>query len=316
MKKGKEMNYNITFILLCVCTLLHCSEMTTNKQLLRALIDRHNNPTPALLKILTIMKSPHNGTLPSITSTTQEWLRPAGKERWQTHDTFVPIHEHHLSPLFKELCLEQKIEPLQKSYDYALLLGGTVDDVRNRLAYLITLSNQGIRFGALVILTGQRQLDATLESHELLLHNTRDDLPSRQEFSFNGHFPETETEMITFILQQTDIPAVLHKIPHFLIDTPMQMGENGFLRRPNTQDTITQWLTKCNPHAGSILAVSNQPFVGYQNAVLRNNMPQGFTIETVGNAYENNESIATRLDALARWIYNENQKTHTQQAKY
>ena len=310
------MNYIISFITLFLCALLHCSEMTTNKQLLRALMDQNNKPTRSLLKILAITESQHNGTLPSITSTTQEWLRPAGKERWQTHNTLVPIHEHHLSPLFKELCLEQKIEPLQNSYDYALLLGGTVDDVRNRLAYLITLSNKGIHFGALIILTGQRQLDATLESDELLLNNKRDDLPLRQEFSFNGRFPDTETEMIKLVFQQTDIPAALNNIPHFLIDTPMQMGDNGSLRRPNTQDTITQWLTECNPHPGSILALSNQPFVGYQNAVLRNNVPQQFTIETVGNAYENNESLATIFDALARWIYNENQIVHKQQAKY
>ena len=96
-------------------------------------------------------------------------------------------------------------------------------------------------------------------------------------------------------------------IPIVFVDTPMQKTENNNLRRPNTRDTINEWLQKYNPHNGSILAISNQPFIGYQDAVLRNILPKGFSIETVGCENLENETTTIILDSLARWIYHEYQ---------
>jgi hypothetical protein len=85
----------------------------------------------------------------------------------------------------------------------------------------------------------------------------------------------------------------------------MQQAQNGTLRRPNTQDTIDEWLRSYNPQPGSILALSNQPYIGYQDAVLRKALPKTFDVETVGNACSNNTKSTVIIDSLARWIYNE-----------
>ena len=53
---------------------------------------------------------------------------------------------------------------------------------------------------------------------------------------------------------------------------------------------------------GNILAISNQPYVGYQNAVLQNLLPNTFGIETVGKSASPNIKITTALDTLARWL--------------
>jgi hypothetical protein len=277
------------------------------KKLSHVVVDEHYNPTQALLNILQATNIKHDGTLFNIFTETQKWwLRPSGQERWENQTVFTFNH-NNVSQLFEDLALVHEIEPSNQHYNYVILLGATVESVRNRLAYLITLWNNGVRFDSIIILTGQRPLDPTIESPELLLHNNSTTFPCKPNWQFNGQLPRTETEMIKLVFDQADIPTELKNIPVYFIDTPMQLTENGALRRPNTLDTIKEWLKLYNPPTGSILAISNQPFVGYQDAVLRYYLPKSFVIETVGSDCLTNQNSTTMLDSLARWIYCEYQ---------
>ncbi len=310
------MNYIFIFtMLLTMFIYSHCSKPVSSEKLLHALIDQHNQPTPSLLELLKETDSPHAGTFESITQATQLWLRPAAKERWQVSNDSTENKKTRLLKLFENLCLVQKVEPLKKSYTYAILFGSTLDDVRDRLSHLITLWDEGIHFNSLIILASERPLDTTLENQENLLNNNYQGLSSKKTWHFNGHFPTTESEMIKFVFEQAETPAAWNNIPHVFINTPLQKTNLNELRRPNTEDTIIHWLKEYNPQPGSILAISNQPFIGYQNAVLQKNIPQTFSIETVGSAYHSNESITSFFDTLARWIYNQNNIIQNQQAK-
>jgi len=280
--------------------------MPIKNHLSEALINTHHNPTLALLKILEATNIKHDGTLSTIVTETQKgWLRTAGKERWENQSVFT-LRNEISSQLLEDLFLTQIIEPSCKHYNYAILLGATVHAIRNRLTYLISLCNKGTHFDSIIVLTGKRPLDKNIENEQALLQNSSPAFPFKENWQLNGPLPQTETEMIKLVFDQTNLPVELNTIPLIFIDTPMQQKENG-ITRPNTQDTILEWIKLCNPSAGSILAISNQPFVGYQDAVLRSSLPKEFIIETVGNAYSANQNIATILDSLARWIYNENQ---------
>ena len=284
---------------------INCSDKMPATNLLHALIDKNKQPTLSLLKLLAKNDCHHDGSLPSIVQVTQKkLLRQPGKERWESKTNTLPDTED--LRLFKELYLIQEIIPTQKHYDYALLLGGVFEDVHIRVEHLIHLwKNKGVRFKSLVILTGERPLDEQIESKQSLIsYNVK-----------NICLPTTESEMIKFVLAQTDLPSEWRK-PSFssvLVSAPMQKMADGSLRRPNTEDTVIEWLKEHNPDHGTILAVSNQPFVGYQDAVLRKNLWH-FIIETVGAAYKDNESRATILDALTRWLYN--LSTDHPQSKY
>ncbi len=76
------------------------------------------------------------------------------------------------------------------------------------------------------------------------------------------------------------------------------------IKRPTTGDTIKLWLTELAPQ-GKILAISNQPYVGYQHAVLKSFVPKELLVETVGpkTAVVNSDIV---VDNLARWLYQEN----------
>ncbi|MBA3751383.1 hypothetical protein H0X06_01090 [Candidatus Dependentiae bacterium] len=276
-----------------------------NTTLSHTLIDTTDKPTPTFLKLLEKMNITHNGTLQSIRDETQKaWLRPVGKERWENEKAF-PHHNNDLLPLFKELLLIEKIEPVKQYYSHVVLLGATITSVRNRLAYLIQLWESGIRFDTLIVLTGQRPLYPTIESLDLLLTDPLHLVQFKENWSFDGQVPSTETEMIKYIFNQTKTPKEWNVIPLIFVDTPLQKTETGEIRRPNTQDTIKEWLSLYNPHPHSILALSNQPVIGYQDAVLRRFFPLNFKIETIGDIDSKNRGISTILDSLARWIYNE-----------
>jgi hypothetical protein len=271
------------------------------------IIDEHYRPTSTLLNILKTTGIEHNGTLENIVTETQKhWLRPANKERWENETVFI-LHHKNPSKLFTDLELIQEIKPAQQQYNHVVLLGSTIQSIRNRLAYLITLWNNGVRFDSINILAGQRPLDKTIESLEILLDTTSTALSCKQSWQLNGALPTTETEMIKMIFDQADLPSEWNNIAINFVETPMQQTENDSQRRPNTHDTIVEWITLYNPQAGSILAISSQPFIGYQDAVLRNFLPKNFTVETVGYECSNDYKIPTILDSLARWIYNEYQ---------
>jgi len=304
------MNYTFSLILLAsTFASFYCSEprknISTEHNLSRVIVNENHEPTPALLKILEATKIEHDGTLKTIVAETQKhWLRPAGQERWE-NQTLLNFPCDDLPPLFEKLSLIQEIKPLHQHYDYAVLLGATLNTVRNRLAYMIALHNSGIRFDSIIVLGGKRPLDNKIESPELLLNNSSTALPSKQNWQFNGQLPTTETEMMKFVFDQTDTPAAWNTIPLIFVDAPMQPAENGSLRRPNTQDTVDEWLKEYHPKPGSVLSISNQSYIGYQDAVLRKALPKEFVVETVGKACSDTKQPTVILDSLARWIYNE-----------
>jgi hypothetical protein len=300
------MNYYTTFMLILSITIQqHCNGM--ENKLSHTIVNEHYQPTSPLLNILEATSIQHDGTLQSIyTETQKSWLRTADKERWE-NQTVITMHHANPSELFKTLCLIQEIKPSKQHYNHVVLLGSTVISIRNRLAYLIDLWNDGIRFDSINILAGQRPLDKTIESPEILLKNSCPALNFKQNWQLSGQLPTTETDMIKLVFDQTELPSEWNNITINFVDTPMQQTENGTIRRPNTLDTVLEWIKLYNPHGGSVLAISSQPYIGYQDSVLRNFLPKKFTVETVGRDCINNQNIATILDSLARWIYNEYQ---------
>ena len=75
--------------------------------------------------------------------------------------------------------------------------------------------------------------------------------------------------------------------------------------RPNTQDTIIAWL-KVSPQPCKALFVSDQPFCGYQFAVVKGSLPDAFQFDLVGAGADPTShpaAAAITLDSIARWIF-------------
>lgn len=275
-----------------------------------------NQDLVALLGLLEIL---HDGSLADVVEKTQaQWLRQAGKERWEVSSRVIKDQDFFLS-LLGNLGFIAEVAPEQQQYDYAVLLGATLEAFRNRLHYLITLWQQGVRFNKVVLLGGQRSLEKDFEGKGALLDRTNAYLPIRSDWQLTGELPTTEMQMMMLVYEQAVMPESMRKVPLVMVDSPMRQRPDGSLARPTTVDTVNDWL-QTKPVPGSCLVISNQPFVQYQHSVVKTPLPGEFFVETVGHAaqvkYHNNpvkgDTVdrynAVYLDTMARWLYQEKKR--------
>lgn len=262
----------------------------------KLLLDAQGKPTQALQSLLNLMEVDHDGTLASIVEETRKaWLRPPNKERWDIAE-IAPEKRPEALKLLDQLGCIKEAPPAKKDYDYAVLLGATVHRVRTRLSYLLDLHKAGIRFKKIIMLGGARPLNPEIESETILRNFNYKN--SKKTWELKGPLPTTEMEMMRMVYDQMEIPKGLSCTS---INTPMM--DNG-TRRPNRGDTITTWLSS-KPKVGSYLFISNNPFIGYENAVARCHIPKEYGIETAGPRSSDDVKLSVHLDNLARWLYQE-----------
>ncbi len=225
------------------------------------------------------------------------WLQPQ-KERWEMEGNLEEKREIALPILLKLGCIDN-IHAEKKFYDYALVLGAVGKTMQRRLDFLYEEWQRGIRFGQIVLLTGQRDLDPEIET-----------------------FPESfksETELFVYLFEQHPLCEVA---PHIVIDSPKEKLSSGTYRRPNTASTIRDFLAT-SPKPGDCLAISTQPFIGYQEAIIKFFLPPQFLVEAVGpgtqNVYPTADldlkdkpkvpyPMAIYLDNFAKWLLYEEMK--------
>lgn len=215
----------------------------------------------------------------------QKWLRRPDQERWEMAE--IPFQEALLILNWAEKQgLFADWRPVRMRYDKAVILGATTSRMQMRLDYLKQLWLEGVRFDEMVWLTGDRPLD---EKADALLDRC-----------------QNESEAARLLWEETDLPQEMRMVPLTFIAVPMKAG-GSFPKRPNTEDTIIAWLNT-NPGSCTALFVSDQPFCGYQFAVVKTCLPASIEYELVGPGVDpasHPAAAAITLDSIARWIYQE-----------
>lgn len=240
-----------------------------------------------------------------------------GAERWHAISSKLEQKRKLLLPLFKSLGMQDEIKPKGTSYKRVVIFAAWLDMFRRRLQYTCDLWNQkNIRFKKIVVLTGQRSLDKDQDSMKRLLNKDNGIIPFKDTWQFKGNNPNTETDMIKIIFDQSKIPIEWgSKIPIDYTDTPTPKGKP----RTTTADTIRDWFTKNPKPMGDTLVVSSNPFAGYQFAGFLRYAPKSFKekyqIDPAGPGARKNESMSTYCDSLGRWLWEENQKTVLQKMR-
>lgn len=259
-----------------------------------SLLIKDTKLTEPILEIAKITGIKHQGTLNSIVEETQKsWLRSG--ERWEMDHKKFSQHEFELMPLLNELHMVETLFPRTLEYDYFLVLGALDKTVIRRFNFLnkFVEENNIIKENnsnpKLVLLTGKR--------------NLLDEEKERLKKEFNLEGLETESDMMFAIINKTSVALNLKNLKIIVIDTPLQTDKSGKIVRPSTPDTIKYWISNFNPQPGKCLAISTQPFVVYQDIVLRSYLPKSFELETVGPQDPRQITIALYLDTLARCLY-------------
>jgi hypothetical protein len=244
--------------------------------------DHKINPT-ALSQLGSALGIPQDADI--VIETQKRWLRKPNQERWEIAE---------LSPDQRLFVLDWALnqglfapwKPASQEYDKALILGATTSRMQMRLDYLKQLWNEGTRFNEIVWLTGDRPLDKRV-----------DGLTDRCS---------NESEAAHILWEETSLPEEMRSLPVVFIAVPMKM-EGHLQKRPNTEDTIVSWLT-FYPEPCKALFISDQPFCGYQFAVIKGILPKPFLFDLVGKGVDSTShpaAAAITLDSIARWIYQE-----------
>jgi hypothetical protein len=243
----------------------------------------HRLGSDAVLELASALKIPEGADL--IAATQAAWLRKPNQERWEMAE---------LSPEARAIVLDWSEEhglfapwkPSVRKYDKALILGATTSRMQMRLDFLIEQWNEGIRFGEIVWLTGDRPLDKKV-----------DGLTDRCQ---------SESEAARILWDETALPEEMRALPVLFVAVPMKRDGSALLR-PTTLDTLIAWL-QLAPESCSTLFISNQPFCGYQFAVVKANLPRSYLFDLAGPGADPKShpaAAAITLDSIARWIYQE-----------
>ncbi len=260
-------------------------DITTRVNLGETVFSKTLTPSPILLSLLKQENIQFNDYTDILKQTQSKWLRQANTERWDIKDSKT----HKYDKYFKELGMVNPLYPTTKKYTYVAILGATAPTMITRMDFLkFLIEKKFISFEQLVILTGTRKLNPLADKKKI---NNAFYLKKISSF-------KTETEVAIFLSEQIFVKTnVINQANINIISAIKYTGS-----RPNTGDTVKAWL-KQNPKSGTILAISNQPYIGRQHAVLQYLLPKEFEVETVGATSSKDITDKLYLDSLARWIY-------------
>jgi hypothetical protein len=223
----------------------------------------------------------YNVALKKLVDLTQTlWIRPKGTERWDLEDSsFLTAQRNKIVTLLNKLGFVDEIQPSCTNYESILILGASDTNLSERINYVKKIWHLGVCFKSCYLLTGGFELNKVLSKEP----------------------PTTDTNLIIQTYEQLSQswPCALRNKEVIPI-----IAKNK-LTRPNTKDTFSAWLEKKLP-ASSVLVISNQPFIPYQNLIAKKMLKTNYQYETVGYRLNPNMNIAIILDSVARYLYEYN----------
>ena len=227
---------------------------------------------------------------------TQEHLtiRTGSQERWEVKppEWMMQNIEENFQNL-KILGFVDAIKPTNTTIDTLCVLGSTMKGMENRINYSDLLYKDGLQVKSVILLAGERKV-------ALGVDGTKEEL-TKIAADFQVDFSRlTETHLIEEVYKNSHLH---NKLPTYIIDT-----KAGDLPRPTTQTTILELIKWLKQHEDitNITFVSNQPYVKYQEAVIKevlrnSNFPMNF--EVVGSARSEKEQIKAVIEALGSYIF-------------
>lgn len=272
----------------------------------RLLFDEQLKPRQKLIELLKITGmeiNESNASITAINAWAQKNLLRQGKERWDEQDTKFEALKPKMMPLLTELGFINATNPSFNEYEGALVHGALLSRVRLRLNYLIEQWKKGVKFTHLYFIGGDRPLEPKFENKETLLQ-VPDYLKIRAGWQAPVVLPTTESEMIKWVWDQTDVPEDLRKqVQVHFISAPMKKDPktDQLTVRPNTNDTVEAWL-KTSPNGGKYLSVTNCPYIR-QDIVLRSLTPGKYEFDTIGPKVSENEKMSIVVDEVGRFIF-------------
>lgn len=278
---------------------------------------RNKDPSDLLKNLFKLLGLPYDGDLKAFHELSQKYfLRPKGRERWEIDTSIFDNKFKDVKEIIQKLGLIGEIQPHLKNYDTIFVHGSIYTNLRARLKFLDNLWVKGIRAKNIVVVSSDRPF-SEIENPSDMIN------PEKSVFEFRPGWeppraplpqtlPRNQNEMSQLMWDQMITQEELRKksVEFLTIKKTIDKNTGTLIRYANTQDTIEVWLDQCS-NPGTILAISNNPYIYYQHVKLRNALykknPQifndgDFHFETVGFEASPNTPLIIYLDTIARWL--------------
>lgn len=247
--------------------------------------DIHKEHWPkALLTLETRQLNEIDDALQGKTTPNAAWYQ--GKtQRWDMR-LKLPLNNQKAKKIiqvcFEKFDLGKSVYPKQKQYKGVLFLGSLLSSVRQRLAFFNELiENNAISFDKVYVLTGERKLEPGCgETAAKLLKGDPHLIQIKTSWRMAKQLPTNETEMVKLVFDQSAHPLLTPERVKFI----HSLKEKGH-PRATTKNNVEKWIQECQPENGTYLAISNQPFILYQELAIKRNIlanKKEIEIEAVG----------------------------------
>lgn len=223
-------------------------------------------------------------------------VRKGNQERWDVQP--LDWMEQDKATLATDLATLGFVRPVIPHMTYAdavCILGATLGRMTQRMTFVEELMEQGLHTHHIVLLAGERYVTVGVDGPEERLRQL-----ARQKDLLDVN-QLTEAHLAQFAYDAS--PLSKRSLTVHLINTPKRD-----LPRPTTQTTILEliaWL-KDHPEIKSMLFVSNQPHVHYQEAIIRSLLHQEkvqLAFEVIGPGVEDSTNTKAMIEALGSYLW-------------
>ncbi|SYX08737.1 hypothetical protein C834K_0265 [Chlamydia poikilotherma] len=175
----------------------------------------------------------------------------------------LPIKDDHA--FYNDLSLlrmTQVVPAYAATYGAAVVFGGTVAAIRQRLDFLIREWNRGVRFKKIIFLSGRRERYAKVENPDQFYDNRHNPFPIEENWNPGEHkLPSSEDEIARFVWMQMVVPTTWRDASggvevEFLVAEPEEGQKYG-----TRHDTLKILRAYHGDGSERILFVSSQPFI-------------------------------------------------------
>ena len=254
----------------------------------------NNGPTQLLKDIFKITEIDNVNDFKFATQQANfRWIRPTGYERWNIYSILNDSQRARLTKIIKSSALAKAKMPTKKHYHAVVVLGATTSRVKTRMEFLMKLANYGVTWDKIFLLGSTRDLNTGTDQDQKMA-----------VFLRRMSAAETEIGMMQYLWSQINKPKFCSGIPVVSI----QSGQRADGTRANTETSLVEMAKNIeNSQGKSILFISNNPYICYQDAVAKKVLNSfGVLVETVGEAMGSGESMENVLDTVARCLTNMN----------
>lgn len=227
-------------------------------------------------------------------------VRKGTQERWEVQPlAWMNQETDKILADLKTLGLTTEVAPISQKVDAICILGATRKSMSIRVRYAESLLYNGWETHALILLAGERPASKDVDGTEAELAAIAADRGLKDWHAL------TETHLLEDLFAHSPLRKAKLKtnLKTYVIDTLA-----GDLSRPTTQTTVLallEWL-KTKPEIKTILLISNQPHVAYQEVIIRSifkDQDSAVAFQVVGSGLFDPKEMKPLLEGLGSYLW-------------